>query len=108
MPVGATVADAPDRERFEIAVDREVVGFVEYHRNGDAISLLHTEVDPAHAGEGLGTRLIGGALDAVRAEGKSALPYCPFVRHFIRTHRDYLDLVPARRQVAFELSEEPV
>jgi predicted GNAT family acetyltransferase len=100
-----SVADAADRERFEISVDGEVVGFAEYHRTHSAISFLHTEIDPAHAGEGLGTELIAAALDAAREEGKPALPYCPFVRHFIRTHPEYVDLVPERRRVAFGLGE---
>jgi predicted GNAT family acetyltransferase len=101
-----TVADAVDRERFEITVDGAVVGFAEYHRTPSAISFVHTEIDPDHAGEGLGSELIAAALDAARAEGKPVLPYCPFVRHFIGTHRDYVDLVPARRRAAFGLLEE--
>ena len=98
-----TVADAPDRERFEITVGGEVVGFAEYHRSADAISFVHTEIDSAHGGEGLGTALVGAALDAARAEGRPVLPYCPFVRHFIATHPKYLDLVPERRRVSFGL-----
>lgn len=101
-----TVADAVDRERFEITVGGEVVGFAEYHRTPSAISFVHTEIDPAHAGEGLGGELIGAALDAAKAEGKPVLPYCPFVRHFIQTHPDYVELVPERRRAAFGLVEE--
>lgn len=101
-----TVADARDRNRFEISVEGEVVGLAEYNRTADAISFLHTEIDAAHTGEGLGGRLIAFALDTARADGEEVLPYCPFVRHFIRTHPEYLDLVPERRRVAFELTEE--
>jgi predicted GNAT family acetyltransferase len=101
-----TVADATDHERFEISVGGEVVGFAEYHRTASAISFLHTEIDPAYAGEGLGTQLISAALDATREEGKPVLPYCPFVRHFIRTHPQYVDLVPERRRASFGLGEE--
>jgi predicted GNAT family acetyltransferase len=100
------VADAPERERFEISVDGELVGFTEYHRSEGAVSFVHTEIDPGHAGEGLGSELVRAALDAVRAEGKAVLPYCPFVQHFIRTHPEYVDLVPERRRASFGLAEE--
>ncbi|HEV7564123.1 MAG TPA: GNAT family N-acetyltransferase [Solirubrobacterales bacterium] len=98
-----TVADAPARERFELSLDGEVVGFTTYHRTPRALALSHTEVDPAHEGEGLASQLIAGALDAARAEGLAVLPFCPFVRRFIEEHREYLDLVPAQRRAEFKL-----
>jgi predicted GNAT family acetyltransferase len=102
-----TVVDDRDRDRFEISVEAEVVGLAEYHRMENTISFLHTEVDAAHTGMGLGRRLIAFALDTARADGEEVLPYCPFVRHFIRTHPEYLDLVPERRRVSFELAAGP-
>jgi predicted GNAT family acetyltransferase len=103
MRAAATVADAPARERFEISRDGEVVGFTQYHRGPRAIALIHTEIDPAHEGEGLASQLIRAALDSARAEGVAVLPFCPFVRRFIGAHREYLDLVPAERRAEFEL-----
>ena len=101
------VTDASDRERFEISVDGEVVGFAEYHRSDSAISFTHTEIAPGHGGAGLGTALISAALDAVRAEGLPVLPYCPFVQHFIREHPEYMELVPESRRASFGLIAEP-
>lgn len=103
MAVHSTVADAPERERFEISLDGEVVGFTTYHRTPRALALNHTEIDPAHEGEGLASRLIAGALDAARAEGLAVLPFCPFVRNFIEAHKEYLDLVPTQRRAEFKL-----
>lgn len=99
------VADAPERERFEITVAGELVGFTEYHRGNGSISFVHTEIEPGHEGEGLGSELVATALDTARAEGKPVLPYCPFVQHFIREHPDYLELVPERRRTSFGLGE---
>jgi len=99
-----TVSDAADRKRIEIAVDGTVLGYVEYRRRPGVISLLHTEIDPARNGEGLGTRLIEGALDIARAEGLAVQPYCPFVQRFIARHREYLDLIPAARRADFGLA----
>lgn len=103
MSAAANVADAPQRERFEISLGDEVVGFTDYHRSPRAIALIHTEVDPAREGEGLASKLIRFALDSARAEGLEVLPFCPFVRGFIESHSEYLDLVPAARRAEFRL-----
>jgi predicted GNAT family acetyltransferase len=103
MAVLPTVADAPGRERFEISLDGAVVGFTTYHRGPRAISLIHTEVDPAHEGKGLASQLIRAALDTARAESLAVLPHCPFVRGFIEAHKEYLDLVPVDRRAEFKL-----
>ena len=100
-----TVTDAPERRRFEIAVDGTLVGFSEYRRRPGVLTVLHTEIDPGHEGEGLGSLLVRAVLDAARAEGSSVLPYCPFVRGFIARHHEYLDLVPVDRRAKFELGD---
>ena len=100
-----TVTDVSDRRRFEIAVDGAVVGFAEYRRRPGVISFIHTEIDPARNGEGLGTLLVKAALDTARAEGLAVLPYCPFVQGFIDRHREYLDLVPMERRAKFALDD---
>lgn len=104
MAVPPTVADAPERERFEISLGGEVVGFTTYHRGRRAISLIHTEVDSAHEGEGLASQLIRAALETAREDGLAVLPFCPFVRGFIEAHKEYLDLVPAERRAEFRLT----
>jgi predicted GNAT family acetyltransferase len=98
-----TVTDVPARRRFEIAVDGDLAGFVEYRRRPGVISLIHTEIDPSRAGAGLATLLVKAALDAARAQGLAVQPYCPFVQRFIDRHPEYLDLVPANRRAMFAL-----
>ncbi|WP_207514358.1 GNAT family N-acetyltransferase [Mycolicibacterium celeriflavum] len=101
-----TVTDVSDRRRFEIAVGGAILGFAEYRRRPGVISLVHTEIDPAHQGESLGTLLVKTALDTARAEGLAVQPYCPFVRDFIDRHREYLDLVPVERRAKFALDDD--
>jgi predicted GNAT family acetyltransferase len=103
VSVAPTVTDVAERRRFEIAVDGVVVGFAEYRRRPGVISFIHTEIDSARNGEGLGTTLVKAALDVARAEGLAVLPYCPFVRKFIKRHGEYIDLVPADRRAQFAL-----
>ncbi|MFD9124389.1 GNAT family N-acetyltransferase [Kitasatospora sp. NPDC059571] len=98
-----TVTDRPQLSRFELYDGEDLAGFSEYHRHADEIAFLHTEVAPAFAGRGLGTRLGLAALDAARDQGLAVLPYCPFIRHLIREHPGYLDLVPVAQRVKFDL-----
>jgi predicted GNAT family acetyltransferase len=102
----STVRDVPERERFELEVDGELVGFVQYRRRPGGIAFLHTEVDAGHEGSGLGGVLVAGALDEVRREGGHVLPFCPFVRAFIKRHPEYLDLVPETRRAQFGLTRD--
>ncbi len=94
----------PGRGRFTIFVGGEPAGFTHYEMRDGSWAFLHTETDDRFAGRGLATQLIAAALDAVRAEGGTVLPYCPFVRRFIGDRPEYLDLVPAARRAEFELT----
>ncbi len=105
-----TVVDRPEAGRFEVLVDGEVAGFAEYRRTRSAVAFTHTVVDPAFEGRGLGSVLARGALDAARQAGSPVLPFCPFIRDYIRRHPAYLDLVPEERRAGFELppaSDQP-
>jgi predicted GNAT family acetyltransferase len=88
-----TVTDHPDRERFEIDVDGQRAGFVQYLRRGGRLIFFHTEIDPAFEGQGLGSQLATGALDAARASGEPVVPLCSFIGGWIDRHPDYDDLV---------------
>jgi predicted GNAT family acetyltransferase len=87
------VSDNWDRARYEITVDGAPAGFLTYLRRGDTVTLVHTEIDDAFEGHGLGGKLARGALDDLRARGLHVVPKCPFVAKFIREHAEYGDLV---------------
>jgi predicted GNAT family acetyltransferase len=101
--VDTTVLDNPAEHRFELLVDGKPAGFAAYRADERAHVFTHTEIDPAYEGKGLASVLIRGALDEMRARGRSALPVCPFVRSFLERHPDYLDLVPAAERDRFGL-----
>jgi predicted GNAT family acetyltransferase len=88
-----TVSDRPNELRYEIEVDGEVAGFINYRREPGVIEMVHTDVDPRFEGKGVGAALVQGALDDVRARGLKVRPYCPFVAAYIRRHPEYQDLV---------------
>jgi predicted GNAT family acetyltransferase len=86
------VKDNPAMGRFEMRSDGSTA-FVEYRRAGDRIALLHTEVPEALSGQGVGSKLVRGTLDAVRAEGLKVVPRCEFVAAYIGRHPEYRDLL---------------
>lgn len=97
------VTDAPERERYELSRDGEVVGFAAYRKRPGLIAFIHTEVDERLQGRGLGNRLIRFALEDARAQGLAVLPFCPFVKAFIEGHRDFAALVPESYREKFGL-----
>ena len=86
------VKDNPAKGRFEMT-GGDAVAFVEYTRAGDRIVLTHTEVPEALSGRGVGSKLVRGTLDAVRAEGSKVVPRCEFVAAYVERHPEYRDLL---------------
>jgi predicted GNAT family acetyltransferase len=97
------ITDHPEQARFEIREDGELAGFVVYRRNGDEITLLHTETARGFRGRGVAGRLVNGVLDLAAKEGLAVIPRCPFVRDWIDDHPGYADLVPDDRRAEFGL-----
>ena len=60
---------------------------------GGRIALLHTEVPEALSGQGVGSKLVRGVLDALRAEGAKVVPRCEFVAAYVERHPEYRDMV---------------
>ena len=69
------------------------MGWSDYRPAGASVIIAHTEIDERRAGEGLGSVLVRGALDRIRADGKTVIPTCPFTAAFIQRHPEYVDVV---------------
>ena len=65
------VADAPERQRFEVTVGRRARRLPRLPLRQGLLALIHTEVEDRFEGRGLGGRLARFALDRARAEGVS-------------------------------------
>ena len=83
----------PERPRFELVEHDDVIGVADYREDGNRLVFHHTEIARNLRGQGRGERLVQGALDVVRAEGKRVVPRCWFVAEFIDLHPEYADLV---------------
>ena len=93
MTDAVTVRDDRAAHRYRIAVDGQDAGFATYRRSPGRVTFLHTVIDPAFEGRGLGTRLARSALDDVAGRGEQVVPLCPFIRAWIEHHPDYQHLV---------------
>lgn len=88
----ANVHDNTERHRFELEVEGQIA-FANYRRDGDVLNIVHTEVPRDLNGKGYGSQLVAGTLELIRSRGQKMRPMCGFVRHFLREHPDYADLL---------------
>lgn len=85
----AMVINNETDSRYELHVDGQLAGQLDYQLIGEVIALTHTEVDEAYAGQGLGAQLAKFALDDAQARGLEVSPICPFVAKYIDKHPEY-------------------
>jgi uncharacterized protein len=81
-----TVRDNPDELRYELLVEGTLAGEILYRLRSDAVVLVHTEIAPQFEGQGLGSKLVAGALADIRARGLRPVAVCPFVRAYLQAH----------------------
>jgi NAD+ kinase len=89
----AVVVDSFERSRYEILVDGEVAGFLNYRRKPTHIDLQHTDIQQGFQGLGLASRLAAGALADVRTQGLRVVVSCPFVTRYVSDRGQYADLL---------------
>ena len=80
------------QRRYELEVGGHLAATY-YELADGVITFVHTEVPPELGGKGIGSKLIKGALDQVRADGLKVIAQCPFVKAYIDKHPDYADLL---------------
>jgi uncharacterized protein len=90
------IFDNAEDERYELWIDDERAGVIEYETSPGVVVLIHTEIDPAFEGRGLGSKLIAAALKDIRDRGLGLKPICPFVRAYLDRHPEERDLVVHR------------
>lgn len=73
--------------RYEIRLGDVLAGFTEFRVDARGRYVYHhTEIDPAFAGRGLATTVIGEAMKDAAARGETVRPTCPVVVKYLRTH----------------------
>ena len=81
-----------DLHRFEMDVAGGVA-LAAYRLADGVMTFTHTEVPAALRGRGIGSQMMHGVLQNVRAQGLKVVPRCPFVADFIDRNSQYADLL---------------
>lgn len=79
--------------RFEVHIEGKMAVLV-YSRAGDTITFIHTRVPNGIGRHGIGSELVRTGLEYAKSQGLKVIPLCPFTAAYIRSHPEYLDLVP--------------
>jgi predicted GNAT family acetyltransferase len=80
------------RNRFELDVEGETAIAV-YRPAPGVLTFTHTEVPVHLQGRGIASKLMRGALTAVRAQGLKIVASCPFVGAYVGKHPEFQDLL---------------
>jgi predicted GNAT family acetyltransferase len=88
--VDSRVTDNADAGRYELRVDGELVGWIDYRRAGDTVALTHAEVREEHRNQGHAETMTREALADLKRRGLQAQPVCPYVVAYARRHPDEL------------------
>ncbi len=88
-----SIADAPERQRYEAHLDGTLAGVLDYVVRRDRIILVHTEVPPEFEGRGVAAALTRFALDDARRLGRRVIVTCSYVKRYLSRHPEDLDIV---------------
>jgi predicted GNAT family acetyltransferase len=79
--------------RFEMTLGEGKAAFIQYAEAGAGVlDLLHTEVPEEFEGKGVGSELVKGTFEILRAENLRMLPSCRFVAVYLQRHPEYQSL----------------
>ena len=95
-PARPVITDATERQRYEAHLDGELAGVLEYVVKHGRLALVHTEVLPAHEGQGIGSGLVRHALDDARRRQLRVIAICPYVQAYLTRHPEDEDIVVGR------------
>jgi predicted GNAT family acetyltransferase len=87
----AAVRNNREKHRFELDVGDEIA-FANYRLTPSTVIITHTETPRALRGRGIGSELVRGALELIRADGKKVIAGCGFVADYLDQHPENADL----------------
>lgn len=90
----AEVTHNQEQRRFELLLKPGESAFITYAEEAPGVlTLTHTEVPAGYEGQGVGSRLVRGALELIRARGAKIVPACPFISSYLERKPEYRDLL---------------
>jgi predicted GNAT family acetyltransferase len=87
-----SVRDNKAQSRFELDIDG-AIAFANFRLTPDAVIITHTETPRTLRGRGIASKLVEGALDLIRADGRRVIAGCSFVANYLRKHPEHQAMV---------------
>ena len=88
-------SESDNRGRYDAQVEgREGSGELTYTRpSPDRLVAYHTGVDKSLRGNGVGKALVVRLVEDARAEGRTIVPQCPFIKALYDENPDWADVM---------------
>ncbi|MBB5914508.1 putative GNAT family acetyltransferase [Nocardia transvalensis] len=77
------------QHRYEVWYGDKLAGFAEYRERDTDTVFIHTEIDSAFGGKGLGSILARDAITDVIARGRAVVPRCAFIKSWLDKHPEF-------------------
>lgn len=77
------------RQRYEAWIGDTRAGVATYGETDTSTTFIHTIVDEAFGGRGIGSRLAAFALQDTVDRGKRIVARCPFIRAYLAEHPEF-------------------
>src|SRR5690606_7807263 len=74
--------------QYELHIGK-LKAYLEFILKDDKVYLTHTKVPKALEGRGVGSALVGKALNHLLDKKLTVMPLCSFVAHYIDNHPEY-------------------
>lgn len=81
-----TVTRHDEDSRYELHVDGELAGFIDYSLDGDRAAFTHTEVFEKFRGDGVAGTLAGEAIADATSRNLAIVPVCPYIAKYLSRH----------------------
>jgi predicted GNAT family acetyltransferase len=78
--MATTLQHEPDKSRYTLLIDGNLVALADYRLNANQISFNHTYTQPAHRGQGHAETVVSFAMDDVESTTElRVVPMCWYV-----------------------------
>ena len=85
--------EGPDRGKFFIEQEGERLAALVYYKDGEALTIEHTEVDKALRGKNIGYQLVHRTVELAREQGRKVAPVCPFAKALFEKNPEWRELL---------------
>lgn len=98
------VRDNAKLSRFELYVDGDSVGHLQYEARQGQVWLLHTSIEQRFKRSRLDSYFVGNVLENLHRRRLAVMPFCPTVRSYLAGHPEWTALIPASERSRFRLT----